>query len=377
MLDSTTYCFGHAIDGAENSELAAWYNGVPAVLLDIQRQPGANAIEVVDAVRALLPRLRSSLPPSLKISIMSDRTTMIRASVAEVQFTLALTVALVVLVIFLFLRKFWATLITSVALPVTLIATSLSWRCSASRSTTFADGPHDLGRFRRRRRDRHDREHRPPRRGGHSPLEAALKGARQIGFTVVSLTASFVAVFIPLLLMEGVLGRLFREFAMTLSLAVVVSCVVSLMLTPMMCAACSNLRRRKEVRIGLQMEPNAPSMPCATVMCAGSTILRWRGVTLVFTLATMALTSGFIRVPTGFLPEQDTGLLIGTTDAPQDISFAAMAERQQLVAAAIAKDPDVISIGSFMVAGIVNPTINSGRLYIDIGPPDGASPRKR
>jgi len=370
---------GRAIDGAENSELAAWYNGVPAVLLDIQRQPGANAIEVVDAVRALLPRLRSSLPPSLKISIMSDRTTMIRASVAEVQFTLVLTVALVVLVIFLFLRKFWATLITSVALPVSLIATFALMallgftldNLSLMALTIAAGFVVDDAIVMIENIARHIE-------AGHPPLEAALKGARQIGFTVVSLTASLVAVFIPLLLMEGVLGRLFREFAITLSLAVIVSCVVSLTLTPMMCARLLKPQAAEgSPNLVFRWSERAFDAMRDGYVRGLDWVLRRRGVTLMFTLATMALTVWlYTVVPTGFLPEQDTGLLIGTTDAPQDISFVAMAERQQLVAAAIAKDPDVVSIGSFVGAGIVNPTINSGRLYIDIGPPDRRQPAK-
>jgi len=370
---------GSAVDAAENSELAAWYNGRPAVLLDIQRQPGANAIEVVDAVRVLLPRLRSSLPPALKVSIMSDRTAMIRASVAEVQFTLVLTVGLVVLVIFLFLRKFWATLITGVALPVSLIATFALMalvgftldNLSLMALTISAGFVVDDAIVMIENIARH-------LEAGESPLEAALKGARQIGFTVVSLTASLVAVFIPLLLMEGVLGRLFREFAITLSLAVVVSCVVSLTLTPMMCA---RLLKPEETdgapNLVFRWSERAFDAMRAGYVRGLDWVLRWRGATLMFTFATMALTGWlYTVVPTGFLPEQDTGLLIGTTDAPQDISFAAMAERQQLVAAAIAGDPDVISVGSFVGAGIINPTISSGRLYVDIGPPDRRAPAK-
>ena len=227
---------GRAVEGAENSELAAWYDGAPAVLLDIQRQPGANAIDVVDSVRALLPKLRSSVPPALKIAVVTDRTTTIRASIADVQFTLMLTVALVVLVIFLFLRKLWATVIPSVALPVSLIATfaimqplGYSLDNLSLMGLTIAVGfvvddaivmIENITRY---------------IEAGEAPIAAAIKGARQIGFTVISLTASLVAVFIPLLLMQGVVGRLFREFAVTLSLAVIVSCVVSLTLTPMMC----------------------------------------------------------------------------------------------------------------------------------------------
>jgi hydrophobe/amphiphile efflux-1 (HAE1) family protein len=368
---------GRAVEGAENSELAAWYNGAPAVLLDIQRQPGANAIEVVDTVRALLPKLRSSLPPSLTITVISDRTTTIRASIVDVQFTLVLTVGLVVLVIFLFLRKLRATVIPSIALPVSLVSTfalmavlGFSLDNLSLMALTIASGfvvddaivmIENITRY---------------VEAGEPPLRAALKGSRQIGFTIISLTASLVAVFIPLLLMEGVVGRLFREFAVTLSLAVVVSCAVSLTLTPMMCARF--------------LKPQATEPPPNLLfrwsergfdfirdgyVLGLDWVLRHRGFTLLLTLATMVLTGWLYSViATGFLPEQDTGLLIGTTDAPQDISFSAMVERQRLLAEAIGKDPDVVSVGSFVGAGVVNPTLNSGRLYIDIGLPDRRRP---
>ena len=228
---------GKAIDGIEDSEQAAWFQGAPAVLLDIQRQPGANTINVVEAVKAVLPKLQSSLPASLKISVVTDRTTTIRAAIADVQFTLVLTVVLVVMVIFIFLRKFWATVIPSVTLPVSLIATfggmalcGFSLDNLSLMALTIASGfvvddaivmIENIVRY---------------IEAGEAPLPAALKGARQIGFTIISLTISLIAVFIPLLLMGGVVGRLFREFAITLSLAVIISGVVSLTLTPMMCA---------------------------------------------------------------------------------------------------------------------------------------------
>ena len=368
---------GRVVDGAENSELAAWYNGVPTVLLDVQRQPGANAIEVVDAVRALLPKLRSSLPPAIKIAIVSDRTTMIRASIADVQFTLVLTVGLVVLVIFVFLRKLRATIISSVALPVSLVATfalmalmGFSLDNLSLMALTIAAGfvvddaivmIENITRY---------------IEAGETPLQAALRGARQIGFTVVSLTASLVAVFIPLLLMEGVVGRLFREFAITLSLAVIVSCAVSLTLTPMMCAhLLKSQAAEPPPNFLFRWSERGFDLMRDGYVVGLDWVLRSRGLTLAFTLAMMALTAWlYVTVPTGFLPEQDTGLLVGTTDAPQDISFAAMAERQRLLAEAIGKDAEVISVGSFVGAGIVNPTLNSGRLYIDIGPPDRRSP---
>ena len=368
---------GRAVEGAENSELAAWYDGAPAVLLDIQRQPGANAIDVVDSVRALLPKLRSSVPPALKIAVVTDRTTTIRASIADVQFTLMLTVALVVLVIFLFLRKLWATVIPSVALPVSLIATfaimqplGFSLDNLSLMALTIASGfvvddaivmIENITRY---------------IEAGEAPIAAAIKGARQIGFTVISLTASLVAVFIPLLLMQGVVGRLFREFAVTLSLAVIVSCVVSLTLTPMMCghlltaeaeAAPPNaLFRWSEQAFDLLLKGYVRGLDW---------VLRHRAFTLLVAAATMVLTGWlYIIVPKGFLPEQDTGLLVATTDAPQDISFAEMSARQRALADAVGQDPDVVAVASFVGAGIVNPTLNTGRLYIDIGSPDRREP---
>ena len=328
---------GRAIDGVENSELAAWFNGTPAVILDIQRQPGANTIEVVEAVKALLPKLQASLPPALKISVVTDRTTTIRAAIADVQFTLVLTVALVVLVIFLFLRKLWATVIPSVTLPVSLIATfggmalcGFSLDNLSLMALTIASGfvvddaivmIENIVRY---------------VEAGEAPLPAALKGARQIGFTIISLTVSLIAVFIPLLLMGGVVGRLFREFAITLSLAVIISGVVSLTLTPMMCAhaAAARIRRTSSAAALFRWSERgfdgllrrlcarprlgaAASRPDAGLHGADA----WsRPVWL------------YVTIHKGFLPQQDTGLLVGTTDAAQDISFAAMSERQQQVA---------------------------------------------
>jgi hydrophobe/amphiphile efflux-1 (HAE1) family protein len=368
---------GRAVEGAENSELAAWYNGVPAVLLDIQRQPGANAIDLVDSVRTLLPKLRTSIPPALKIAIVTDRTTTIRASIADVQFTLVLTVCLVVLVIFLFLRKLWATLIPSIVLPVSLIATfaimavlGFSLDNLSLMALTIASGfvvddaivmIENITRY---------------VEAGEAPVAAAIKGARQIGFTVVSLTASLVAVFIPLLLMEGVIGRLFREFAITLSLAVIVSLAVSLTLTPMMCGHL--LKAETEAarpNALLRWSEYAFERSLSAYVVGLDWVLRHRVLTLLVAVATMALTTWlYVIVPKGFLPEQDTGLLVGTTDAPQDISFDEMAARQRALSDVLGQDPDVVSVGSFIGAGIVNPTLNTGRLYIDIGSPDRRAP---
>jgi multidrug efflux pump len=370
---------GQAVDGAENAELAGWFNGAPAVILDIQRQPGANTIAVVDAVRDLLPKLGALLPPGLKISIVTDRTVTIRAAIADVQFTLVLTVALVVLVIFLFLRKLWATVIPSVTLPVSLVATfggmalcGFSLDNLSLMALTIASGfvvddaivmIENIVRYIEL---------------GEAPLPAALKGARQIGFTVVSLTVSLVAVFIPLLLMGGIVGRLFREFAVTLSLAVIVSGFVSLTLTPMMCAL---LLRGHET----ERPPNAlfrASERAFDALAGGYArgldwVLAHRRLTMLGFALTLAATFGLaVAVHKGFLPQQDTGLLVGATDAPQDISFPAMARRQQAVADAIARDPDVKALDSFVGAGTVNATLNSGRLYIDIGSPDHRAPAR-
>jgi hydrophobe/amphiphile efflux-1 (HAE1) family protein len=364
---------GTAIDSVEDTEQAAWFQGTPAVLLDIQRQPGANTINVVDSVKAALPKLQTSLPASLKISVVTDRTTTIRAAIHDVQFTLVLTVALVVMVIFTFLRKFWATVIPSVTLPVSLIATfggmalcGFSLDNLSLMALTIASGfvvddaivmIENIVRY---------------VEAGEAPLAAALKGARQIGFTIVSLTISLIAVFIPLLLMGGVVGRLFREFAITLSLAVIISGIVSLTLTPMMCATL--LRRDPpDLQTGRLFRWSERGFEAFLRFYVRGLdlVLRHRNLTLVFTVLTLVTTAMlYVTIQKGFLPLQDTGLLVGTTDAAQDISFAAMSERQLQIAGLVARDPDVVTVDSFVGAGIVNTTLNSGRLYIDIGSPD-------
>jgi len=364
---------GDAVDSVEDSEQAAWFQGTPAVLLDIQRQPGANTINVVETVKAALPKLQSSLPASIKISIVTDRTTTIRAAISDVQFTLVLTVVLVVMVIFIFLRKFWATVIPSVTLPVSLIATfggmavcGFSLDNLSLMALTIASGfvvddaivmIENIVRY---------------IEAGETPVAAALKGARQIGFTIVSLTVSLIAVFIPLLLMGGVVGRLFREFAITLSLAVIISGIVSLTLTPMMCATL--LRQdppdHQHGRLFRWSERGFDGFLHFYVRGL-DWVLRHRSLTLAFTVLTLIATGIlYATIHKGFLPQQDTGLLVGTTDAAQDISFAAMSERQQQVAALISRDPDVVTVDSFVGAGTANTTLNSGRLYIDIGAPD-------
>jgi multidrug efflux pump len=363
---------GEAIEGLENEKLAAWYNGRPAIILNVKRQPGSNIIAVADAIKELLPEIRKTAPADLKIDIAADRTTTIRAAVADVQMTLAITVGLVVMVIFIFLRKFWATIIPSVTLPVSLIATfgvmaaigftldNLSLMALSVASGFIVDDAivmiENIVRYIEK---------------GERPIDAAIKGARQIGFTIVSLTISLIAVFIPLLLMGGVVGRLFREFAITLSVSVVISGILSLILTPMMCATL--LESQETQRRGRLFRASERAFDAMrNVYEAG---LRWslrnQRITLVFTILTFFASIWlYIIVPKGFVPEQDTGLISGVTDAAQDISFESMTLLQQKVANIIAQDPDVVGVISFVGVGADNPTINSGRLYIDIGTPE-------
>ncbi|MBI1841695.1 MAG: multidrug efflux RND transporter permease subunit [Verrucomicrobia bacterium] len=361
---------GDVEDNVENVRLAGWVDQKPSVILDIQRQPGANIIETADRVKALLPRLRSAIPPSVRISILTDRTETIRASVRDVQFTLLLTVGLVVLVIFVFLRKFRATVITSVALPLTVIGSfGVMKLCGFSldnlslMALTISTGfvvddaivmIENIVRL---------------IEAGEAPMAAALKGARQIGFTIVSLSLSLIAVFIPLLFMSGIVGRLFREFAITLTIAVVVSAIVSLTLTPMMCARLLKPQsQEKHGRFYLLTEGFFQWM-----LHAYDRSLRWvlrhQAFTLLVAVAAMVATVWlYVLVPKGLLPQQDTGLILGVTDAEASISFKAMAQRQREVAEIVRRDPDVVSVASFVGGGSVNPTVNSGRLYINLKP---------
>ncbi|TNC10079.1 acriflavine resistance protein B [Methylobacterium terricola] len=368
---------GTARDGVENTDLAAWFDGKPAILLDVQRQPGANTLEVVDAIHALLPKLRAALPPSLKIAIVTDRTVSIRSAIADVQFTLVLTVALVVLVVFLFLRKLWATVIPSLALPVSLVATfgamallGYSLDNLSLMALTIASGfVVDDAIVMIENIVRHIE-------AGEAPLPAALKGARQIGFTVVSLTVSLVAVFLPLLLMGGLVGRLFREFAVTLSLAVVISGIVSLTLTPMLCARLLTPEPpdHRPGRFDRWSEAGFEALT-RLYMRGVDAVLGHRRTTLaVFALTVAATAWCYAAIPKGFIPEQDTGLLVGTTDAAPDIAFPAMAERQGRIAEILRQDPAVRAVSSFVGAGTVNPTLNTGRLYVEIGPADRRDP---
>jgi multidrug efflux pump len=363
---------GEAVDNVENVRLASWVGGHPAVLLDIQRQPGANIIQTVDRVKALLPKFRASLPSSVKLTIFGDRTETIRASVTDVQFTLLLTVALVVMVIFVFLRKFWATVIPSIALPLTLIGTfgvmkllgfsldNLSLMALTISTGFVVDDAivmiENIVRY---------------IEAGEAPMEAALKGARQIGFTIISLSVSLIAVFIPLLFMTGIVGRLFREFAITLSVAVAVSALVSLTLTPMMCARL--LRAESEERHGRFFQITEGFFQGMLHAYDRSLlwVLRHQRFTLLVAAATLVATVLlYVFVPKGLLPQQDTGLIVGVTDAAQSISYRAMVERQREIAELVRRDPDVKSVASFVGAGTVNATVNSGRLYINLKPRD-------
>ena len=359
---------GNVIDNVENVRLAGWVGGQPSVILDIQRQPGANIIETADRVKALLPRLRASIPPSVQVNVLTDRTQTIRASVHDVQFTMMLTIGLVVLVIFIFLRKFWATVIPSVALPLAIIGTfgvmklvgftldNLSLMALTISTGFVVDDAivmiENIVRFIEM---------------GDPPLEAALKGAKQIGFTVISLSVSLIAVFIPLLFMTGIVGRLFREFAITMTVAVVWSAIVSLTLTPMMCSRL--LKAEKDEPHGRFY--NATERMFKAMLDFYDRTLQWvlqrQFATLMVAIATLVVTMGlYIYIPKGLLPLQDTGLIVGVTDAPQSISFKAMVERQRVVAEIVQKDPDVVSVASFVGAGTVNSTVNTGRLYLNL-----------
>jgi hydrophobe/amphiphile efflux-1 (HAE1) family protein len=358
------------LDGVEDDQLAAWVGSTSAVLLDVQRQPGANIIQTVDRIKNLLPKLTSSIPPTVHVSILTDRTQTIRASVRDVQFTLILTVGLVVLVIFIFLRRLWATVIPSVALPLSLIGTfgimylaGFSLNNLSLMALTISTGfvvddaivmIENIFRY---------------IEAGEEPLPAALKGARQIGFTVISLSISLIAVFIPLLFMTGIVGRLFREFAITLSVAVVVSAIVSLTLTPMMCAKflkpIDHQKRGKLFQLSEQMFDGMLHFYDVGLRW----VLRNRLFTLLVAIGTLVLTIYlFLIVPKGLLPQQDTGQIIGVTDAAQNISFKAMLEKQRQVSDIVEKDPDVQSVAAFVGAGTVNPTVNTGRLYIILKP---------
>jgi len=361
---------GTVVDGAENVKQTAWMNGIPAVILNIQRQPGANIIDIVDRIKALLPQLQSSLPKSIEVSVLTDRTSSIRASVNDVQFTLMLTIGLVVMVIFLFLRSPSATLIPSVAVPLSLVGTFAAMYLlgysinnltlmALTISTGFVVDDaivmiENIVRYIEQ---------------GEKPLQAALKGARQIGFTIVSLTISLVAVLIPLLLMGDVVGRLFREFAVTLGITILISAVVSLTFTPMLCAKL--LRARSEAKEGWFARTSGRVLDRMTAAYGRmlGRVLRHQTATLLVAASTVALTVLlYIVVPKGFFPVQDTGVIQGISDAPGSVSFPAMAQRQQALADVILRDPAVQSLSSFIGVDGTNTTLNSGRILINLKP---------
>ena len=358
------------IDGIENVKQAAWMNQTPAVVLNIQRQPGANIIQVVDRVKALMPTLRASLPAAVEITTLTDRTTTIRASVEDVEFTLVLTIALVVMVIFLFLRTFAATIIPSVAVPLSLVGTfavmyllGYSLNNLTLMALTISTGfVVDDAIVMIENIMRYIEE-------GEAPLQAALKGAGQIGFTIVSLTISLIAVLIPLLFMGDIVGRLFREFAVTLAVTILVSAVVSLTLTPMMCA---KLLKHKDAHKDSRFNQASERVLQRVIDAYGRTltwVLKHQTATMVVTVATLVVTIGlYILVPKGFFPVQDTGVILGISEGPQTISFPAMADRQQALARAILQDPAVESLSSFIGIDGTNTTLNSGRIQINLKP---------
>jgi hydrophobe/amphiphile efflux-1 (HAE1) family protein len=360
---------GKATDGPENNLIAAWYNKQRAILLPIQRLPGANVIATVDRIKAMMPVLQASIPSDIKISTVSDRTETIRASVKDVQFTLVLSVALVVMVIFLFLRNVWATIIPAVTVPLSLIGTfavlyelGYSLDNLSLMALTIATGfVVDDAVVVIENTVRHLEE-------GLSPMQAALKSAGEIGFTIISITISLIAVFIPLFLMSGYVGELFREFAVAVSVALVLSLVIALTLTPMMCSRLLKPEGEQHGRIYRLFERGFDAL--LNLYEAGlKVVLRHRFVTLMVMLGTVALT-GYLYtiIPKGFFPQQDTGLILGFAEAAQDISYQAMAERQQALINAVLEDPAVASVGAGIGAGGGNYTTNTGRMFISLKP---------
>ncbi len=362
----------NVFNGVENTKQAAWMNLSPAIILNIQRQPGANTITVVNEIRKVLPQLEADLPASIKITTMTDMTTSIEASVHDVEFELMLTIALVVMVIFFFLRSLRATIIPSVAVPVSLVGTfaamyllgfsldNLSLMALTISTGFVVDDAivmiENITRF---------------LESGMPPLEAALTGAGQIGFTIMSLTVSLIAVLIPLLFMGDVVGRLFREFAVTLAVTIVISAVVSLTLTPMMCSRILRHNPKEQEGRFYRLSENAVNKLIAFYGRTLKVVLRFQPITLLVALGTLILTIVlYIEIPKGFFPVQDTGVIQGISQASQSISFPAMSEKQKELAQIILKDPAVESVSSFIGADGVNTTLNSGRISINLKPID-------
>ncbi|CDY77999.1 Cobalt-zinc-cadmium resistance protein CzcA; Cation efflux system protein CusA [Caballeronia glathei] len=363
------------VEGPENTKLGAWVDSTPAIILNVQRQPGANVIQVVDSIKKVLPQLQSSLPAALDVRIVTDRTTTIRASVRDVQFELALSVVLVVLVIYLFLANVWATLIPSLSVPLSLVGTlAVMYLCGFSldnlslMALTIATGfvvddaivmIENIARY---------------VEDGDPPLEAALKGSRQIGFTIISLTVSLIAVLIPLLFMGDVVGRLFHEFAITLAVTIVISAVVSLTLVPMLCA---KLLRHTPPKESKRFEARAHQFidyVIARYAVALTWVLDRQRATLFVAVMTLVVTALlYVVIPKGFFPTQDTGVIQAITQAPQAASYKAVADQQQALAAQILKNPDVESLTSFIGVDGTNITLNSGRMLINLKPRDDRS----
>jgi multidrug efflux pump len=360
----------NVVDGIENGQESAWMNSIPAVIVNIQRQPGANIIDVVDRIKALLPKLRATIPQAIAIAVLTDRTTSVRASVSDVEFELLLCIALVVAVIFVFLRTFAATIIPSIAVPLSLIGTfaamyalGFSLNNLTLMALTISTGfvvddaivmIENISRYVEQ---------------GEAPLAAALKGAEQIGFTIMSLTVSLIAVLIPLLFMGDITGRLFREFAITLSVTILISAVVSLTLTPMLCAKLLKPTHESQqgrfYRVSERMFEGTISFYERTL----DWVLERRGLTLAVAVATLAVTVFlYIIIPKGFFPVQDTGEIQGVTEAAQSISFGEMSRLQQQMAAVILKDPAVENLSSFIGVDGTNTTLNSGRIQINLKP---------
>jgi multidrug efflux pump len=359
-------------ESAENTKLAAWKDTVPAVVLNVQRQPGANVIAVVDRIQRELPQLQSALPAAIDVAVLTDRTVTIRASVKDVELELALAVVLVVVVMFLFLRNIPATIIPSLSVPLSLVGTlgamyllDFSLNNLTLMALTIATGfvvddaivmIENIARY---------------IEAGDPPLRAALKGSKQVGFTIVSLTISLIAVLIPLLFMGDVVGRLFREFALTLAVTILISAGVSLTLVPMLCAKLMHRSRKDRPAQEGKAKLNWFERLTALYDRALVRVLDRQLATLVVAVATLALTGYlYVVIPKGFFPVQDTGLIQGISEGPQSISFAAMAERQQALAAEVLKDPEVQSLSSFIGVDGTNMTLNSGRFLINLKPHD-------
>ena len=360
---------GVAVDGPENARLAGWQNGHRGIQLLIFKQPGANVIDTVAHIRQELPRLQAAIPPSVHVDTVMDRTLTIQASVKDVQFTLILSISLVVMVIFVFLRNFWATIIPSITVPLALVGTfavmfllGYSLDNLSLMALTIAVGfVVDDAIVMLENIYRYVEE-------GMNPMDAALRGAGEIGFTIISISISLIAVFIPLLLMGGIVGRLFREFAMTVSIAVVVSGVISLTLTPMMCSRFLKHHHGEHGRMYKFVEAIFDGM-IGFYRRTLDIALKYRFVTLCIFLGTVCVT-GYLAViiPKGFFPTQDTGIIVGITQGAQDISFAEMAQRQMALAKVVGDDPDVQAYSSSMGAGLGGQTGNNGRLYISLKP---------